>query len=658
MGVLSRLFQRQATLKYPPKWLLDAVRGNMSTSAGVSVSPSGSLRSSAVLACARILAESVASLPLILYERRADGKRRATEHNLYRILHDLPNPEMTSMEFRELLMGHLALWGNAYAEIETDGRGRVVALWPLRPDRMEVVRDGPELRYRYRLPSGDIVVLRKEYVLHIRGFGTDGVVGLSMIALARQAIGLSLATEEFGARFFSNGARPGIVLKHPGRLSDEAERRLRKSWTDRHGGLSNAHRVGILEEGMDIAQIGIPPEDAQFLDTRKFQVTEIARIFRVPPHMLADLERATFSNIEHQSIEFVTHTLRPWLVRWEQAIHRDLLLERERGRYFAEFLVDGLLRGDIRSRYEAYSIGRQNGWLSANDIRRLENMNPIEGGDVYLIPLNMIPANAVPAQPQDAQDAPTQRQLPTVQDAETRARDTAAERRRIAQAFIPTFQDTAGRIVRREAADVGRMAAKLLRRDPAGFLFWLRDFHREHREFIVRAMRAPSMSYMAQVVEAVRREVGQDIETDDLMAFLDEYLEILAVRYVGESSGILEKVIREAEGDPVEAVQEQLDLWKEKRPEDMARHESYRLNNALSMTAYALAGVLRLRWVAVGENCPYCRNLNGKIVGVQAMFLPGGVDYQPEGAERPIRTRSPVRHPPLHKGCDCMIVSA
>jgi HK97 family phage portal protein len=659
MGLLSRLLEQRSSARYPPQWLLEAVRGGVDTSAGISVSPSTSLQSTAVFACVRILAESVASLPLILYERLERGKQRATGHPLYFILHDLPNPEMTSMEFREVLMGHLALWGNAYCEIVADGSGRVLELWPLRPDRMQVLRENGNLIYKYSLPSGGTVLLRNDQVMHIRAFGTDGVLGLSPIALARQAVGLSLATEEFGARFFGNGARPGIVLQHPGRLSEEAVRRLRMSWEDRHQGLSNAHRIAILEEGMSVAQVGIPPEDAQFLETRRFQVTEIARIFRVPPHMLADLERATFSNIEHQSIEFVTHTVRPWLVRWEQAINRDLILPRERGRYFAEFLVDGLLRGDIESRYRAYSIARQNGWLSANDIRELENMNPIDGGGVYLIPMNMVPAggDGTPVAP-----APAQQQEEGNRalhgDVETRAQNVAAERRRLAEAMLPVLQDVAARIVRREAADVGRMAQKLLTRDPAAFLFWLDDFYREHRDFINSAMRPVAISYIAQIVDAVRREVAQQPNEQDVLAFLDEYLEILGLRYVGESSGVIKKILREeTEKPPEEAVQELLDGWKEKRPAATAREEAYRMNNAFSRIAYASAGILRLRWVATGESCPYCRNLNGKIVGVQAFFLPGGTDFLPEGAERPINLRSPVRHPPLHDGCDCMIVA-
>jgi len=362
---------------------------------GASVTETTALSVVTVYACVRILSETLASLPLHLYKRLERGKHRAIEHPLYQILHDIPNPEMNSFTFRETLMAHLVTWGNAYAEIEWDNYTKVKALWPLRPDRMQVWRENDQIIYKYYLPNAAGMVTLPSYrVWHIPGLGFDGLVGYPPITLAREAIGLSLATEEFGARFFGNGAAPGGVLEHPAKLSKEAQENLRKSWNEMHSGLSNQHRLAILEEGMKWSKVGIPPDDAQFLETRKFQRNEIASFFHIPPHMIGDLDRATFSNIEEQALEFVVYTMRPWLVRWEQSINQKLLNPDERADYFAEFLVDGLLRGNIQARYQAYATGRQWGWLSANDIRELENQNPLPGeeGDIYLNPMNMVPA--------------------------------------------------------------------------------------------------------------------------------------------------------------------------------------------------------------------------------------------------------------------------
>lgn len=367
----------------------------LKSSSGVSVTENNAMQITAVGAAVRILSESIASLPLMLYSRTTGGGRvKATWHPLFNILHDQPNPLMTAMTFRELLMSHVLLWGNGYAEIEWDKSGQIVGLWPLRPDVTIPLYDPAKKEIFYKTTiNSEVFILPAYRVLHIYGLGFDGIKGYSPIRMHREAIGLAKATEKYGSKYFGNGAKPGGVLEHPNNLSKDAADRLRSSWNEMHSGLDNAHRVAILEEGLTYKQIGLPPEDSQFLETRKFQIEEISRIYRVPPHMLGSLDKATFSNIEHQGIEFVTHTLRPWLVRTEQAISIRCLTVDERKKYYSEHIADALLRGDTKSRYEAYAIGRQNGWLSANDIRQKENENTIEGGDVYLVNGNMIPVS-------------------------------------------------------------------------------------------------------------------------------------------------------------------------------------------------------------------------------------------------------------------------
>nr|DAS57370.1 MAG TPA: Portal [Caudoviricetes sp.] len=369
------------------------------TTSGKTVNERTALQTTAVYACVRILSETIASLPLHVYRYTEGGKTKDTEHVLYTLLHDEPNPDMTSFVFRETLMSHLLIWGNAYAQILRDRSGQVIGLYPLLPDQMSVHRsEKGKLFYVYNRYEEDnpnfqekgSIVLSQEEVLHIPGLGFDGLIGYSPIALAKNAVGMTLACEEYGASFFGNGANPGGVLEHPGILKDPAK--VRDSWNAVYQGTRNAHKVAVLEEGMSYKRIGIPPEEAQFLETRKFQINEIARLFRIPPHMVGDLEKSSFSNIEQQSLEFVKYTLDPWVVRFEQALKKSLLLPEEKKTHFIKFNVDGLLRGDYQSRMNGYAIGRQNGWLSTNDIRELEELNPIppeEGGDLYLINGNM-----------------------------------------------------------------------------------------------------------------------------------------------------------------------------------------------------------------------------------------------------------------------------
>jgi HK97 family phage portal protein len=398
MGLFSKLFKARDKPK-------DRTTGSNysfffgGTTSGKPVNEYTAMQMTAVYSCVRILAEAVAGLPLHLYKYNASGgKEKALSHPLYFVLHDEPNPEMSSFVFRETLMTHLLLWGNAYAQIIRNGKGEVIALYPLMPNRMSVDRDSSGAlyytytRYSEEAPTmnGMTVTLRPSDVLHIPGLGFDGLVGYSPIAMAKNAIGMAIACEEYGAKFFANGAAPGGVLEHPGTIKDP--QKVRDSWNAAYQGSSNSHRVAVLEEGMKYQPIGISPEQAQFLETRKFQINEIARIFRVPPHMVGDLEKSSFSNIEQQSLEFVKYTLDPWVIRWEQAISRALLRPDEKKLYFAKFNVDGLLRGDYVSRMNGYATARQNGWMSANDIRELENLDRIPpelGGDLYLINGNM-----------------------------------------------------------------------------------------------------------------------------------------------------------------------------------------------------------------------------------------------------------------------------
>lgn len=402
MGLTRALMEQRSqvsTLKDPAKWLLDWWGGGQSIT-GIAVTPTSARRIAAVFCAVRIIAESIAASPLFVYKRRPDGKGRDKQltNPLHRLLHDQPNPWQTSFEWLEMMTGHACLRGNAYSEIIYDGRGAVRMLVPRHPDRMRVYDISSAgigehmLAYEYRPADGQARLLLADEVLHIKGLSDDGLVGLSLIEEFRDVLGISMATEQYAGRFFANYGNPGGVLSHPKTLSKEAVTRLREQWELRHTGLENAHRVAVLEEGLTWTAVGVKPQDSQLLESRKFSITEFARMLRVPPHKLYELDRSTNNNIEHQSIEFVVDTLRPWAVRWEKRLGISLLTAKERqDGVFIEFNLDGQLRGDIETRFKAYAMGRQWGIFSPNDIRAKENMNPREdpGGDAYHEPLNM-----------------------------------------------------------------------------------------------------------------------------------------------------------------------------------------------------------------------------------------------------------------------------
>ena len=659
MPIIKNL--KSSTLSNPDKWLTNLFGGGQSYT-GKKINEDTAMTYTAVLAAVRIISETIASLPLVLYERQEPrGKKRAMGQSLYNVLHSKANSEMTAFTFRETMGYHLATRGNFYADIEMDNAGRVVGLWPLIPDSTWPERkpDG-SLVYKSILPDGTQAVLPYDRVLHIPGLSFDGLIGHNPIHLLREAIGMGLSAEEYGARFFGNGARPGGVLEHPQQLSDKAFDQLRESWNDMHQGLSNQHRIAILEEGMNYKQIGIPPEDAQFLETRKFQVNEIARAFRVPPHMLGDLERATFSNVEQQSIDFVVHTMRPWFVRIEQAINLKLINKETQ---FCEFLIDGLLRGDTKSRYEAYAIGKQNGWLSTNDIKEKENENPIKGGDKYYAPLNMVPIDqAENVNPDNSNNTDPNNSPDNKREKRTlETRQMKVVERRMAQtnSYEPVFHQAIERILKREEADVMRQVKKQYR-DHETFNMWLSDFYSRHEEYIQEILGPIYRMVANQMYSSAAEEINslQDLPPE-MQDFLTSYLETFMRRHNGTSVNDIRAALEKAKSEESsieESLQGMFDGWKDERLKSEAHEENVRSSNAFVVQSYTYLHVKTMRWVADSKPCPYCRALDGQIVGVQNSFLRAGDELAPEGAD-PLIPDNKISHAPLHRACGCTVAA-
>ena len=396
-------FESRSTLANPSAWLTNWFRGGSATFSGVDVNEFKALNYTAVYAAVQILANTIGSLPLEIRRTTDDGfSDEARNHPLWDILHDAPNPDMDAMQFRETMQGHVATWGNAYAQQIRDGAGRLEALWPLRPDWMRIERGDVtgRLIYQYRRPTGKLKTFQRDEIFHLAGWGFDGIQGYSPITMAREAIALGMGTEEFGSRFFANGANHGGVLQHPGTLGPEAHDRLRNEFSEKHQGLENAHKPAILEEGMTWQSIGISGRDAQFLETRRFQLEEVARMYRIPLHLLQNLDKATFNNIQELGIGFVTYTILPWKVRWQKAINTQLLARQERSAgLFSNIKTKALLQGNIEQQSAFYTQGRQWGWFTPNDIMRFEDGPRIpadKGGDEYLQPLNMVPSGSAP----------------------------------------------------------------------------------------------------------------------------------------------------------------------------------------------------------------------------------------------------------------------
>lgn len=492
-----RLFEkenRDVSLTSPPRWLLDYL-GTGETVTGESVTVVGSLSVPAVMGAFTILSEDTASLPLILYRRLERGKERAATNPYYALMHDAPNPEHTSMVFRELMMGHLLGWGNFYAQIIYDGRGRAVELWPLNPANMEVFRENGERKYLYTTDRGEKRAFRAVDILHIPAFGFDGLVGYSRIGMARNAISLAVSAEKYAGRVFQNDARPSVALKYPGTFKDEkVQQRLIDQWNQTYRGADRAGKAVVLEQGMDVATIGFPAKDSAFIEHQEWSVTQISRVFRIPPHMLGQVDRSTSwgSGIEQQELGYLSHTLRPWLVRIEQYLNKDLLLEAERKLYFYEHLTDGMLRTDIAARFAAYAQAITNGFMTRNEAREKENWNPLDGLDEPLVPLNM-----------GKSDDPE----PELEPATAEDDDSNDE---TVRAFV---MDAAERCVRREVNEVTDAVKRWLDKGkPEKFTDWLEEFYKRDQAEFIRRTFVPLKTDIDRQIGLYCLEHGQLIE--------------------------------------------------------------------------------------------------------------------------------------------------
>ena len=654
MGIFPRLnIAKRSHPSNPANWLLYGLSGERRSYTGKTVTEDTALDATAVWSGVTQLAQTKATLPLHLFKKLPNekGKEKATSNPLYRILYLQPNPEMTAVSFHESQMGQCITHGTCYAEIERNNADTIKGLWPLLSKNMDVDRLDGELIYKYELPNGDTKIFSKRNILRVSGFSKNGIVGISPIIKGKQAIGLSLALEEYGARFFGNNARPSVVLEHPEKLGNKAQDNLKKSWNEMHEGLSNSHRLAILEEGMQLKEFGVSPEQAQAIESRKFQLAEVARLLNMPPHMLKDLDKSSFNNIETQSLEFVIYSLRPWLVRFEQAYNTQLINPSKQNTLFFEHIVDGLLRGDTKTRHETYATGIQWGYYSANDVRSLENKNAINGGDEYLRPLNMVTVSQSEelhkqsvSDSEDNNDAKNEDE--STEEKSIRENRSLAQRDRLILRYYPLFKAAAQKVVNKEFNAVTKRVNKRAKRDNFGK--WVDSFYDDTMTGFVRQEFAPVIrSFGDAIVEVSEKETGENIPQEESEKFIEDYTDRYVQRYVDSSKGQLIKLDEDGED-----VEERVEEWKENRPDKEAFNETQRESNA-AYQLVAFAGGFSTYWRIRGATtCPYCKEFNGKKIRSGGSFVSDGDEVKPKGLD-PMKINGTKAHPPLHRGCDC-----
>ena len=648
--------------------LEELLMSGMETDAGVDVTVENSLGGSAVLCAVRNIAESFAMLPGKVFERidpNDDRKRApAKKHPLYRLLTIAPNPDLTPFEFWEWGVVSALMRGNFYAQKIYDRGGRLRELWPLHARNMRLERNKVtgELEYEYDYNSVRHIMKSRE-VFHLRGFFTGGLVGMGLVEAGKNPIGNSLAGDKLAGAFFKNGNVPSAVIERPVEakgLKPEAEENVLKRFTIRHGGPSKAFRLMMLQEGMTWKTISVNPKDSQLIEARTFQINEVARVFNIPPHMLKELTRSTNNNIEHQGIEFLTYTLGPWLIRAEQRCNKDLLSgPAEQAKYYVKFNVNALLRTDMQKQFEAYGTLWDRGVFSANDIREKLDMNPREDkyGDMHVRPLNYVydeDMGALPKAIAEADAAPRSIEIP-IKRTETRA-VTDLMRLRLRDQWRPVIADVCTRLVKREAADIRAAYKKHMgQRSESDFIEWLHAYQEEFPN-VARKLVGPALTAYA---EAIGLEAAREINFDqapDITEFTEKYIEAYAKRHSGSSVGQLEQILRDTPPeDQDDAINKRLDDWEETRGDKDADREVTQLNGGASRAAWLLLGITKFQWMAVGESCPFCENLSGRIVGVEQSFISSG-ETKTVG-EQSITYGHNVYHPQAHQGCDCALLA-
>lgn len=631
------------------------------TSSGVPVSEKEAMKYLTVFACVSLISGDIGRLPLNLYKRRKDGgKDLITDHRLYDLLHNAPNPEMTSFNWREMSQGHLLLWGNHFSYIEKDKSGKIIALWPKNdPGTIRVRRVGQQLVYEYEL-DGKMVRRTRDQIFHIPGFGFNGLVGMSMIALSREAIGMGLAAETFGSNYFSQGTHPSGVLTMEHDLGDNEEKYL-KALKTQYTGLGKSHSIMVLQNGEKYQALTVPLEDAQFLETRDHQKIEICGMYHVPPHKIAiHGQNSNYNNLEQENASYVDSCLMHWIVRWESSISLQLLTETERrtGLFF-EFLVQGLLRGDSQARAEYYNKIFQVGGITPNEIRSKENMNPIDGGDQSFVMLNMVPldmAEEIATTPEPEPEKPpeeTQKEIEEkfIKDVKERRNDhkrSIRMRDRLARAYRPLIMDAAKAVVSRETKAIkDRIANRAKGSDKEIMTDYLNDFYKKYPAYITKRLGPVLRSYLLVVAEEAFAEIGNKVENLDKE--INEYIERYSVRH-SESS--LNQMIALLEGR-IEDLETRADEWMEKRPDKIVDDEVVRASSAAYSWVVFGAGLSLVWRIRGAKTCPYCKELNGKKISKGGAFVSAGDELDPNGGDGPMRFFGTKRHPPLHQKCDC-----
>lgn len=633
---------------------------------GLKLSDNDLLSGTALFAAVRYIAEDIAANPHIVYERLDDGRRRhALDHPAYTLLHAMPNPDMTQAEFTEMLLGNLLFYWRAYVYIIRNKQGDPIELWPLHSPNMEIKIDKGRAKYLYHM-GGKKTEIPRDQIMPVGGLRFTGPHGAGPFQRNQQSAAIGIAAERYAAEYYANGAHQSGVIEMPGKLKTKEDREYFKQMIrESYQGLGKSHNVMVLEEGSAFKPITADPGKSQLIEARKYSIPEVSRMLRIPPPMLMDLERATFSNIEHQQIQYVTHTLMPWARKLEQMVNAYLFTRRERSRYYMKIKLDGLLRGDSETRWKVYNQGITLGVLSRNEVRRWEDLDPVEGLDEHLVMVNMAPASQLESDQEKAAPKTTERELRALAGTDTRADDAnkiARSRLAARRRFSGPIRQAIDRVVKRQARDIERQAAQLLgKRTREDFLEWLAEYGDKQPEAVQDIIGPTIQAYGETIAESMLADL--DIETPgDMPAAIDTALDRVARDQVRSATNQLRDLVDKAESESAarEAIEQRMKEWRDTRADKLTDRTLHDVSEDLALFSMKRAGVTRIVWRTLGDSCPFCNQLDGRVVSIGTDFMSKGETIgDPDKPEAGIYSAPQnFKHPPIHRGCDCVVLPA
>jgi len=654
--IISNLIEKRNFQNYVQSWLSGADISD------TFIDAESATQLSAVFRCITLLAENTASMPLPIYRNTDKGREKVTDINAFRILNRLANPETTAMDFRMAMMWQACMYGSAYAEKTFTRSGEVAELWLIPTVRVKPVRVSGKLAYEIRMPNGKTQTWARERIFAMNWVSADSISGIKPLNVFRQVFETAINTQTYSNKYFKSAGAPSAAVTH--KIKDRTElNTFKDDFKTAYAGKNGAHRIIFMQEGMEYKQISIPPNQGQMIESRKFNILEICRLYNIQPHKAMEMENTIKSNIEQSARDFINTTLLPWSVRWSQSVYRDLFSEdQQRQDFYAEMLFEAILRADIETRHKVYKTGIASGIYSLNEVRLKENMmlNPDPAADAYYLPTALININAMSTEQQQIFGAAVNAASKRATQKRVSGADLAKGLSSIASRSQPSFKSAGDRISKREANEVRKAAKRLLGTSQTqAFLDWVDEYFANAESWLKKSIQSEALTLAGITVDFTTRDTGYEkLTQEEINTEIDNYTTGFSERHSGARNGEIVKLVNEniQEENLEDIITDRADEWEEKGGSKIGLNEAVFVTSMISRLLFGSNGETELIFTNTsGKSCPFCTQINGQVVGIQEPIVPEGSFIQADDGSS-MRIFGPKMHTPIHNGCQCQIV--